>query len=232
MKKITLLFVALLSLTSAFAQDSESPLVNFDQYEKLVATVKEHRKSRLVSLEDFNALSHDPNVYILDTRSKEMYDRKHVKGAIHLNFADFTQENLDRLFPNRNATILIYCNNNFVEGIQISEITRESILIQDMNFASKVSRPQFNLSLYDGIELQEQTESASQDRTSLEAEPIEEQVKFEAEVEEPITLALNIPTYINLYGYGYRNVYELKELVMTSDPRIQFEGTEVVTIEN
>ncbi|MBP6431352.1 MAG: rhodanese-like domain-containing protein [Ferruginibacter sp.] len=41
-----------------------------------------------------------------------------------------------------------------------------------------------------------------------------------------LTLALNIPTYINLYGYGYRNVYELNELVNTStDTRIEFEGT-------
>jgi hypothetical protein len=38
-------------------------------------------------------------------------------------------------------------------------------------------------------------------------------------------LALNIPTYINLYGYGYRNVYELNELINVSDPSIKFEGT-------
>ena len=42
---------------------------------------------------------------------------------------------------------------------------------------------------------------------------------------KPIMLALNIPTYINLYGYGYRNVYELGELVAVSDPRIKFEGS-------
>ena len=38
-----------------------------------------------------------------------------------------------------------------------------------------------------------------------------------------ISLALNIPTYINLYGYGYRNIYELNELVDIRDPRITFE---------
>ena len=45
-------------------------------------------------------------------------------------------------------------------------------------------------------------------------------------------MALNIPTYINLYGYGYvygyRNVYELNELVKVSDPKIEFEGTTVI----
>lgn len=44
---------------------------------------------------------------------------------------------------------------------------------------------------------------------------------------KPVMLALNIPTYINLYGYGYRNVYELNELVNVNDRRIRFEGTVV-----
>jgi rhodanese-related sulfurtransferase len=42
---------------------------------------------------------------------------------------------------------------------------------------------------------------------------------------KPIMLALNIPTYINLYGYGYHNVYELNEFVNVDDPRISFEGS-------
>jgi rhodanese-related sulfurtransferase len=35
-------------------------------------------------------------------------------------------------------------------------------------------------------------------------------------------LALNIPTFINLYGYGYRNVYELGEVVDFNDPRVNW----------
>ena len=34
-------------------------------------------------------------------------------------------------------------------------------------------------------------------------------------------------TYINLYGYGYRNIYELDELVNVNDSRIECLGTEV-----
>lgn len=45
--------------------------------------------------------------------------------------------------------------------------------------------------------------------------------------EKPRMMALNIPTYLNLYGYGYHNVYELDELVNVSDPRVTFEGTMV-----
>lgn len=35
-------------------------------------------------------------------------------------------------------------------------------------------------------------------------------------------LALNIPTFINLHGYGYRNVWELADVVATTDPGIDW----------
>lgn len=48
--------------------------------------------------------------------------------------------------------------------------------------------------------------------------------------QKELTLALNIPTYINLYGYGYKNVYELSELMFVLDPRVEFEGTSVTPL--
>ncbi len=35
-----------------------------------------------------------------------------------------------------------------------------------------------------------------------------------------VELALNIQTFINLYGYGYRNVYELADVVDFNDPSV------------
>ncbi|HYD88223.1 MAG TPA: rhodanese-like domain-containing protein [Vitreimonas sp.] len=35
-----------------------------------------------------------------------------------------------------------------------------------------------------------------------------------------VELALNIQTFINLYGYGYRNVYELGDVVDFNDPEV------------
>ena len=35
-------------------------------------------------------------------------------------------------------------------------------------------------------------------------------------------LALNIPTFINLYGYGYRNIYELGDVVDFNDPEVRW----------
>jgi phage shock protein E len=37
-----------------------------------------------------------------------------------------------------------------------------------------------------------------------------------------VQLALNIQTFINLYGYGYRNVYELGDVVNFNDPQVRW----------
>jgi hypothetical protein len=37
-----------------------------------------------------------------------------------------------------------------------------------------------------------------------------------------VELALNIPTFINLYGYGYRNIYELGDVVDFDDPAVEW----------
>lgn len=42
-----------------------------------------------------------------------------------------------------------------------------------------------------------------------------------------VQLALNIPTFINLHGYGYRNIYELNDVVLMSDPRVQWVSTTI-----
>jgi hypothetical protein len=161
-------------------------LVDFDAYEKLSKEVKKHRKDRLVSADEFLQMSKEKNTVILDTRSQKMFDGKHIKGAIHLDFTDFTADNLYRLIPNINTRILIYCNNNF-EAEPIYFVTK-SVPFKRMP-------------------------------NNLQA------------TSSPLTLALNIPTYINLYGYGYKNVYELNELVNTSfDKRIVFEGNAVVKV--
>ena len=41
-----------------------------------------------------------------------------------------------------------------------------------------------------------------------------------------LPLALNIQTFINLYGYGYKNVYELGEAVDMDDPSVGWLSTE------
>lgn len=224
----TLFFVFPISLGAQTEIKTESkpigsPLVNFDDYLELALKVKEYRKDRLVTLEDFKKMSSEPNTVILDTRSDSMFKAKHIKGAIHLDFTDFTQDNLERLIPDKNTRILIYCNNNF--------LFMETPRIEDMNFASKVSKPTYSVDLSKLIlpsidtvdvsiyDVNNKTEK-NQIKT-LEKKPVEKIAP------KPITLALNIPTFINLVGYGYENIYELGELVFISQENLDFEGTSV-----
>jgi Rhodanese-like domain len=173
-------------------------LVDFDAYEKLMIDVKKHRATRLVDVNEFLRLSKEKGTVILDTRSDAMYKSKHIKGAIHLDFTDFTAQNLYNIIPDNTTRILIYCNNNF---------DAEPIYFE----TKSVSIPRV-LVIKNGKPILVDGKTAKRDK-------------------KPLTLALNIPTYINLYGYGYKNVYELNELVNTSfDKRIVFEGNAVVKL--
>ena len=179
--------VILLAANVGLAQGTNYPKakVSFEDFKGLVAEVETHRASRLVDLNTFLKMSKEPGVIILDTRSDFRFDRIHVKGAKHLAFTDYTQDNLKKVIPSFETKILIYCNNNF-DGNQT-------------DFASKVAVPR--------------------------AKPANAVATQFAAQAKPLMMALNIPTYINLYGYGYRNVYELHELVKVNDPRITFEGS-------
>jgi rhodanese-related sulfurtransferase len=185
--RIVAVSVMILAANAGLAQVTNYPKakVSFDDFKGLVAEVETHRASRLIDLNTFIKMSKEPGVIILDSRSTFRFERIHVKGAKHLAFTDFTQDNLQKVIPTFETTILIYCNNNF-DGNQV-------------DFASKVAVPR--------------------------AKPGNAVATQFAAQAKPIMMALNIPTYINLYGYGYRNVYELHELVNVNDPRIALEGS-------
>lgn len=168
--------------------------VDFDVFDKISADAKKHRSSRLIDFNTFKKFSKEENTIILDTRSKRMYDKMHIKGAVHINFSDFTQAYLAEIIPDTKTRILIYCNNNF---------SQEQLFLEPM--PTKMVLPDF------GQSLQMDPNLIISDET----------------YEKPYTMALNIPTYINLYGYHYRNVYELDELVSTFTLGLELEGTDV-----
>ena len=179
MRTILITLLSFLCIQTCFAQSTLPPSqVNFKDYLSLSKEVYEYRKNRVIGVKEWLKMSKEPNTIILDTRSKAMYKAKHIKGAIHLNFSDFTQPKLNRLIRKNNTRILIYCNNNI-------DNEREF-------FVSKMYIP-----------------------------PTPEAKKR--------MLALNVPTFINLYGYGYKNVFELGDLVDVNSGILEFEGTQVST---
>jgi len=137
-----------------------NPSIDMKGYLRIAAEAAEHREKRRLSENDFIRMSNQPNVIVLDARSKQKYEELHIKGAVNLSFPDITVESLATVLPDKKATILIYCNNNFENA--------EDAFPRKMASAS-----------------------------------------------------LNLSTYISLYTYGYRNVYELGPLLDVKTTKLE-----------
>ena len=140
-----------------------NPSIDMDAYVKSVKDVAKHRESRRLTEEDFLKMSAEEGTIVLDARSKEMFKLMHIKGAINLSFPDITIESLKKALPDKEARILIYCNNNV--------------------------------------------------KNSPAAFPSKAKIA-----------SLNISTYITLYNYGYKNVYELGPQIDPAKSKIAFES--------
>jgi hypothetical protein len=137
-----------------------NPAIDMKGYLEVAGEAAQHRESRRLTEEEFIKMSREPGTIILDARSAEKYNVLHIKGAINLSFPDITVDSLNATLPDKNARILIYCNNNFV-GDQKA-------------FPTKM-----------------------------------------------VTASLNLSTYIALYTYGYRNIYELGPLLDVNTTKLE-----------
>ena len=137
-----------------------NPAIDMPGYLRIASEAARYRAPRRVDVADFVRMSEEPGTIVLDARSAQKYGLLHVKGAINLSFPDIDVNSLARVLPDKNARILIYCNNNFVNEQQA--------------FPTKTARASLNLS-----------------------------------------------TYIALYTYGYRNVYELAPLLDAKNPGLE-----------
>jgi rhodanese-related sulfurtransferase len=129
---------SLLLLATAFGADPKpaapNPNIDMEAYLKVAAEAATHRETHRLSEEDFLKMSREPGVIVLDARSKQMYDRLHVRGAVNLSFPNIDVESLKKTLPDKDARILIYCNNNFSGAPEV--------------FALKAPRASLNLSTY------------------------------------------------------------------------------------
>ena len=106
MKKLSLCLILILNY-SLFAKDKTTKeSIDYEGFLKLTKEVEPYRNKRKVDIHIFNKMSQDKNTIILDTRSKSAYDSVHIKGAIHLNFSDFTEGKLAKVIPNKNFHII------------------------------------------------------------------------------------------------------------------------------
>lgn len=159
--------LASVAMSAQKAKDIPNPAIDMKAFLKAAAKASEHRETHRVTEDEFIRMSKEEGVVILDARSRQKYDELHIRGAVNLSFPDITVESLATMFPDKNAKILIYCNNNFTNA--------------EDAFPRKIA-------------------SAS----------------------------LNISTYVSLYTYGYRNVYELGSLLDAKTTKLELVSTEKV----
>ncbi len=127
MKKPTILLAILLINTAGFglaaaqsqaaAKDSGKKPLTFSEYKNSVANVDFEK--HILNLQAFEKLYGNSDVHILDLRSEFEYKLGHVKHAI-LFGADMSEERLKQAVPDKNSTIIIYCNNSFYPSRMIS----------------------------------------------------------------------------------------------------------------
>ena len=150
-----------------------NPAIDMDGYLKVAQEAAKHRTTHRVTEDDFIKMSQEKGTIVLDARSKEMYDLLHVEGAINLSFPNIDIESLKKTLPDKEARILIYCNNNFTDPTKPAGQG-----LPARAFASKMP-----------------------------------------------AASLNISTFISLYTYGYKNVYELAPLVKPETTKLKLVST-------
>ncbi len=106
------------------ADPPPNPNIDMTAFLRGAQAAAKHRESRRLSEADFVKMSREPGVIVLDARSKQMYDLLHVNGAINLSFPDIDAVSLKEVLPDRDAKILIYCNNNFTPAPGVSNSAR------------------------------------------------------------------------------------------------------------
>ena len=148
-------------------QEILNPKIDYNEFLKNAKDAEAHRSQRRLSEQEFIDKTKKKGVFILDARSKDKFDLLHIKGAMNLPFSDIATEPLNRLFPNKETTILIYCNNNF-KGNEVAFVSKRA------------------------------------------------------------GASLNISTYISLYTYGYRNIYELGPLLDVKNTKLELVSSKEV----
>ncbi len=163
--RISLMVLGLGTASIAVAADSApNPKIDMVRYLAVSREAALRRETHRVTEDEFLKMSREPGTIVLDARSREKFDLLHIRGAINLNFSDIAVDSLAKTLPDKNARILIYCNNNFSDD-QLAFPTKAAVA------------------------------------------------------------SLNLSTYISLYSYGYRNVYELGPLLEVKKTKLVLEAT-------
>jgi hypothetical protein len=165
-------------------------------YLKAAAEAEKLRVKRRVSAEEFVKMARDPGTVILDARSAQAYEQLRIKGSVNLPYTDMGAESLAKVIPTKKTRVLIYCRNNLLGENPLKSSDTGA-------FPVTPSTPTV-------------IEEKDGHRYPTEFE--------QPQIPKTFGAGLNIPTYITLYIYGYRNVWELDPVVDPNRTVIEFES--------
>lgn len=99
------------------AEDKAKQPMSFDEYKNTVSAVK--IKDHTISLVELQKIIDKPDVVVLDLRSEREYTDGHLKKAIDFG-CDMSEEKLSKVIPSKDATVVVYCTNNFFPSRRLS----------------------------------------------------------------------------------------------------------------
>jgi len=134
---ITIAVLGLATLPCVGENPGPNPLIDYPGFQKIVDSSNKERESRRLTEDAFVTMMHEQGVVVLDARSSNKYELRHIKGAVNLPFTDFTAASLAGVLPSKDVKILIYCNNNFLGSPDA--------------FISKAASASLNLSTYTSL---------------------------------------------------------------------------------
>jgi len=134
----TSLLTLFLSISSVLAADTiPNRLIDYNGFQTIVIESAAERESHRLTEPQFIQAMTDTNAVLLDARTAAKYELRHIRGAVNLQFTDFTADTLAKVIPTKGTKVLIYCNNNF-EGSQTA-------------FPGKYATASLNLSTYTSL---------------------------------------------------------------------------------
>lgn len=136
MKTVICLSAPLMLFTLSCQADPGNPEIDAQQHLRIATQALTFREDRRVDETEFLRLARQEGAVILDARSADKYAQLHVRGAVNLPFTDMTVESLAATLPDKDALVLIYCNNNFSDAKQAFPTKRASASLNLSTYAA------------------------------------------------------------------------------------------------
>ena len=96
---------------------------------------------------------------VLDVRSKDSFDRRHIKGSLNAPLTDLTEKNLPALVPDKNTPVVLACDYSFMP-VRMVAMTLQAYPVLKANGYTKIYR----LNLWDDKENKKMIEPADQEK--------------------------------------------------------------------